>query len=214
MDSPSRLDVRKTDKKNNAMIEIRPLTSISVDEVHEIGGGYTSPARYTVHKTESYEHTVITLELTPLDNPYVKHWERSNEEEHGRYQHYAAEGYSLGAYDGDRLVGFALTEPRRWNRTLWVWEFSVTEKYRRKGIGRQLMDGLVEKAHQSDFRSIGLETQSTNLPAITFYRSVGFEIDGLDLSYYTNTDARDGEVAIFMKRGLPNPNLSIPVFPV
>jgi hypothetical protein len=31
---------------------------------------------------------------------------------------------------------------------------------------------------------------------------MGFEIDALDLSYYTNQDVEEGEVAIFMKRKL------------
>jgi ribosomal protein S18 acetylase RimI-like enzyme len=184
------------------MIEIRPLVSITADQVHEIGGGYTSPARYTVQKVESHERTVFTLELTPLEKPYVKRWERSDEEEERRYQQFASEGYSLGAYDGSQLVGLALTEPRKWNRSLFVWEFHVAESYRRRGIGRQLMEAVVEKARQAGFRIVGLETQSTNLPAITFYRAVGFEIDALDLSFYTNTDSVDGEVAIFMKRKL------------
>jgi streptothricin acetyltransferase len=184
------------------LIEIRPLASLSADQVHEIGGGYTSPARYIVRKAESVESTVITLELTPLDSPYVKRWEQSDEEEWARYQQFVARGYSLGAYEGEDLVSFALNEPRRWNGTLWVWEFHVAESHRRRGIGRQLMEAVVDKARQTGFRVVGLETQSTNIPAISFYRAVGFEIDALDLSLYTNTDAADGEVAIFMKRKL------------
>jgi ribosomal protein S18 acetylase RimI-like enzyme len=182
------------------MIEIRSLTSLSEDEMQEIAGGYTSPARYVVRKEESFERTVITLELTRLDRPYIKQWERSDSQELKRYQQYAAEGYSLGAYESDRLVGIALTEPRWWSRSLWIWEFHVAETHRCRGIGRQLMDAMAEKARQAGFRNLGLETQSTNIPAIAFYRAVGFEIEALDLSFYTNTDAIDGEVAIFMKR--------------
>ncbi len=184
------------------MIEIRPLVSISAGVIHEIGGGYTSPARYTVNKVENPERTVITLELTPLEKPYVKHWDPSDEVEDKRNQQCVDEGYSLGAYEDDRLVGLAVIEPRWWNRTFFIWEFHVAEAYRRRGIGRQLMQAVVDKARQAGFRVVALETQSTNLPAISFYRSVGFEIDALDLSLYTNTDATDGEVAIFMKRKL------------
>jgi ribosomal protein S18 acetylase RimI-like enzyme len=46
------------------------------------------------------------------------------------------------------------------------------------------------------------ETQTTNVPAICFYRQAGFEFGGIDLSYYTNRDRIDGEVALFMKRKL------------
>jgi ribosomal protein S18 acetylase RimI-like enzyme len=94
----------------------------------------------------------------------------------------------------------ALTEARWWNRSLWLWEFYVAATHRRRGIGRQLMDALAEKARQAGFRVITLETQNTNVPAITFYRSAGFEIEAIDLSLYTNHDVTDGEIAIFMKR--------------
>ena len=33
--------------------------------------------------------------------------------------------------------------------------------------------------------------------------AIGALIEGIDLSYYTNTDMEDGEVAIFLKRKLP-----------
>ena len=46
------------------------------------------------------------------------------------------------------------------------------------------------------------ETQTTNVPAIDFYRSVGFEVGGIDLSYYSNDDVQAGEVALFLKRKL------------
>jgi hypothetical protein len=31
---------------------------------------------------------------------------------------------------------------------------------------------------------------------------MGFELDGVDMSYYTNRDVESGEVAVFMKRKL------------
>jgi ribosomal protein S18 acetylase RimI-like enzyme len=187
-------------KLSAARVEIRPLTCFSPEQLATIGGSYTSTSRYVVHKAESPEQVVVTMDLTPFETPYIKRWDSPDEEEQGRYQKFLAAGYSMGAYDGDHLVGYALSEPRRWNRTLWVWEFHVDEAYRRKGIGRQLMEAITENARQSGFRCVGLETQSTNVPAISFYRAVGFEIEAIDLSLYTNTDTVDGEVAIFMKR--------------
>ena len=64
------------------------------------------------------------------------------------------------------------------------------------------MQTLADLARQQGLRVMVCETQSTNVPAIDFYRAVGFEVGGLDLSYYTNDDLPDGEVAIFMKRKL------------
>ena len=128
------------------MIEIRSLTHFSTDQLGNIGGGYTSEAKYLVRKTESQKQVTITLELIPLEMPYVKRWDRPDQEEQKRYQDFIAEGYSLAVYDNNILIGYALNEPRRWNKTLWVWEFHINKAYRRKGIGRQLMDAVIEKA--------------------------------------------------------------------
>jgi ribosomal protein S18 acetylase RimI-like enzyme len=109
---------------------------------------------------------------------------------------------SFGAYAGEQLVGIAISEARQWNRSLWIWELMVAKPHQRLGAGRLLVGALAEKACAAGLRVLVAETQNTNAPAIRFYRSVGFEIDGVDLSYYTNTDAADYEVAIFMKKKL------------
>ena len=183
------------------LIQFRTLPSISADILAEINRGYTSSARYRASKTESSERTVISLEWEELPNHYVKSWD-SDDEELARYQEVAALGYSLAAYEKEQLVGLALCEPRTWNNTLWIWEFHVAESHRRLGIGRRLMETLAEKSRQEGFRALGLETQNTNTPAIAFYRALGFEIEAIDLSLYTDSDVIDGEVAIFMRRRL------------
>jgi ribosomal protein S18 acetylase RimI-like enzyme len=188
-------------KMRKPMTEIRPLTHLSEQDFHRLVNGYTSMARYIVQKTESSERTLLSLELHTLEQPYHKQWE-SSPAELERYNSYLREGFSLGAFDGARLVGLALTEPHWWNHSLWVWEFHIEENRRGAGVGRQLMDALAEQARSAGFRVLVCETQNTNVPAIMFYRKVGFEIEGVDLSYYTNHDALDGEVAIFMKRRL------------
>lgn len=60
------------------------------------------------------------------------------------------------------------------------------------------MEAVADEAKEANLRIIVCETQNTNVPAIEFYRKVGFEIGGVDLSYYDMIE----EVAIFMKREL------------
>ncbi|HEV7127979.1 MAG TPA: GNAT family N-acetyltransferase, partial [Ktedonobacterales bacterium] len=66
----------------------------------------------------------------------------------------------------------------------------------------RLMETMVAHARTHGLRCLVCETQTTNMPAIQFYRAQGFAIDGLDLSLYTNHDREHGEVAIFMRRQL------------
>lgn len=181
------------------MVEIRKLEQLRREDLH-IMDGYISTDRYQVSKTETADEFCFILKRQKLNEPYVKRWSFSKED-FRIYSELVNCGLSLGAYDADRLVGIAISEKIEWNRSLWIREFGVAESYRRKGVGRQLMEKIAEVAKAEGLRILVCETQNTNVPAIDFYRSVGFEVEGVDLSYYTNSDI-DGEVAVFMKRKL------------
>lgn len=103
------------------MITIERLEAIDWETLHRIMPGYTSTHKYAVSKSETREETTIQLRLVELGEPYTRVWTQEDPAEIERYQGHAAQELSLGAYDGDRLVGIALTERRGWNRTLWVW---------------------------------------------------------------------------------------------
>lgn len=180
-------------------ITIRPIEVLNPDDIRRLNVGYTSPAKYVIAKDESTDRIIFSLELVRLEQPYVKRWE-TDEKELAQLTRIVEAGYTLGAYHGEQMIGITIAEPRNWNRSLWVWEFHIAADYQRGGIGRQLMEALVRRAKDGGMRVLVCETQNTNVPAIRFYRSVGYEIDGIDLSYYTNEDVIQGEVALFMKR--------------
>ncbi len=163
--------------------------------------GYTSRERYRVSKNEQAARISFDLVLEPLAQPYHKHF-TTDDFTYRLYQQSLRGGLSRGAYLDDRLVGIGIAEAREWNSSLWVWDFDIEDIYRRQGIGRRLMENLVAAAVQAGLRCLVCETQNTNVPAIRFYRRLGFELEGIDLSYYTNDDANSFEVAIFMKRKL------------
>ena len=54
-------------------------------------------------------------------------------------------------------------------------------------------------------RRLVLETQTTNAPAIRFYRALGFTLDSVDISLYGDDDLARGEVAVFMKKKVAQP---------
>jgi ribosomal protein S18 acetylase RimI-like enzyme len=64
------------------------------------------------------------------------------------------------------------------------------------------MECVAQKAERARFRTIVCETQNTNVIAIKVYRKLGFSLEGIDISYYSNHDYPDGEIAVFMKRRL------------
>jgi ribosomal protein S18 acetylase RimI-like enzyme len=85
---------------------------------------------------------------------------------------------------------------------MWIREFHVAATHQRRGIGRELLQNVVTRSQQDGFRTVVCETQTTNTPAIAFYRRMGFTLEGVDISLYTNQDYPDGEIAVFMKKRL------------
>jgi len=179
-------------------IEIRPLQQLNSADFQLIASGYISDCKYEVMYSETRDHVSIDLQLVRLDEPYHKFWEYDDKTLQ-RYNQLLSKNYSFGAYESGVLVGMALAEPREWNRSMWVWEFHVGEAHRGLGIGKQLMTCVAKKAKADGFRTIVCETQNTNATAIQIYHRLGFRAEGVDISYYSNQDYPDGEVAIFMK---------------
>ena len=184
------------------MIEVRALERLSMADLRRIAHGYSSDAKYVVVLTETEESASIKLRLVALGEPYVKKFD-PDAETLRRYVRVLKQGFSFGAYEGELLVGLLIAEAERWNRSLRVSEFHVAETHRGMGIGRRLMERAAEQAVRAGLRIIVCETQNTNPTAVEVYRRLGFGIEGVDISFYSNADYPDGEIAIFMKRRLP-----------
>jgi ribosomal protein S18 acetylase RimI-like enzyme len=185
------------------MPTIRPLPQIDMVLLRRLIVGYHTHEIYRLEKNESDAATSLTLRLMTLDQPFVKEYAAALDGT--TVTHYAAlarAGHVLGAFADDDCVGLAITEMHAWNASLAVWEFHVDAVHQGQGIGRQLMEAVCNHARALHARIVLCETQATNVPAIRFYRAVGFVLDGIDCSFYTNADVATGEVAVFMKRQL------------
>ncbi len=184
------------------MVSIQPISELDERLLHELIVGYTTTVHYQVSRTETADSICFELRLLPLEQPFIKRYEPVGAVEVQQYQALAAQGHVFGAFDGSLCVGIAVTEPRLWHASLWVLEFHVASSYRGQGIGHHLMEAVLAHARANALRCVVCETQSKNVPAIRFYRSLGFALDGVDLSLYTDHDLERDEVAIFLKKWL------------
>ena len=181
------------------MIEIKPLHAVDMDFLSTLIRGYVSNEKYEVSWQESDAKVSFTLERVRLKTPYTKRFEL---EPLDHYQAICNAGFSLAVHEGARIVAIALAEAQSWNQSLWIHEFHVLEACQGRGIGHTLMEALVERSGAAGLRIMVCEVQNTNVPAIHFYRRMGFQVQGIDLSLYTNNDWPDGEIALWMKRKL------------
>lgn len=190
------------------MAEIRALAGLdALDEplLRRIIAGYSTTEVYQVIRSESPDAISFALHLTTLEQPLVKHYPLDAAGV-DYYRGLVIAGHAFGAFAGDAsgeadtCIGIALCDPQPWNRTLIVQEFHIAPEYHRRGVGRALMAAVEAHARALGMRCILCETQNTNVPAIRFYRALGFTLDGLDISLYGNDDLARGEVAVFMKK--------------
>jgi ribosomal protein S18 acetylase RimI-like enzyme len=83
----------------------------------------------------------------------------------------------LVAYAEDKLVGTGALIPEGNGRGRIV-RMSVDQSVRRMGIGRSLLDMLIQYGRELGYNEIVLETTETWVDAVGFYQRYGFETTG------------------------------------
>ena len=98
------------------------------------------------------------------------------------------EGFLVADLDG-HPVGFlaAVISAEAQARVLM---FAVAAGYRRRGIGRFLMDGFIQACAMRGIRKIELEVRRSNADGIRFYQRYGFGLAFTIPNFYT--DGEDG----------------------
>ena len=100
--------------------------------------------------------------------------------------------------DSNRIVGTVILRHEQelgyskanWNINLdyedilVIYTFAVHPKYLKKGIGKRLMDFIIQYSEEMNIKAIRLDVYEKNKPAIKLYKKYGFEyIDTIDLGY-------------------------------
>lgn len=97
---------------------------------------------------------------------------------------------ALVAEDGDQIVGYLLcaltTHPTAIGIVAEIDEVCVTKSYRRRGIGRRLVETVRQRlqATVDDLTVIQARTDRESKPAQAFLRALGFEQDTLAFTDY------------------------------
>jgi ribosomal-protein-alanine N-acetyltransferase len=73
----------------------------------------------------------------------------------------------------------------------------VDPRYRRRGLGKRMMEWLEETARVAGVEEIGLEVRKRNTGARLFYQALGYQEAGVLHGYYSGIEA-----AVGMKRAL------------
>lgn len=89
--------------------------------------------------------------------------------------------WALVAEENGIILGFALYYIRysTWKgQRMYLEDLLVTDEARGKGIGKKLLDSLVDVAKEKKFSGMMWQVLEWNEPAINFYKKYNAEIDG------------------------------------
>lgn len=86
--------------------------------------------------------------------------------------------WSVGAFDGDNLVGAILHAEKRRATSYFVYNAgtAVIPSHRGNQLTRKMYEFILPILKAASFKSITLEVIDNNLPALTSYNAVGFKI--------------------------------------
>lgn len=145
-----------------------------------------------------YTFDVRGWEFSLVFRPFER--EREVSFEGALFEDFLESPAAFGAYLDGRLAGVIDFSLESWNDRFRINNLLVFDGFRRMGVGSALMREALRRGEASGARMAVLETQTCNVPAIAFYRRMGFEPIGFDLCSYSNADPEQNEVRLEMGR--------------
>lgn len=93
------------------------------------------------------------------------------------------------ARNAQEVIGVILANfnwsPKFGGRSLWIESLFVTHSARRRGVGRLLVEQLLDWAEDHEIKGVDIEAYRGNTPAGVLYRSLGFHRLGRERFAYT-----------------------------
>lgn len=117
--------------------------------------------------------------------------------------------FCLVAETGERIIGFALgttiskaRSPWKYGHLVWV---GVDPGFQRYGVGEKLFKAMTDTMIENGVRILMVDTQMDNLPALDFFRKLGFSNPEEQVYLYLNLDKHKRRR---VKRGARTPQAS------
>jgi len=153
-------------------ITLREIDNDNLRDANQCDGAFTVDSKLVLRA----EAGVIKYSIASIE-PYIK-----------RYV-FEEKDYSSYLSDPEKTVYFAYVDGhlagqinviKHWNVYAWIEDFAVDVRFRRRGIGRLMMQKAEDWGKARQLPGIMLETQDINVAACRFYEKFGFTLRGFD----------------------------------
>jgi ribosomal protein S18 acetylase RimI-like enzyme len=86
--------------------------------------------------------------------------------------------------EADGVRGFATVEYEPWHQRLVLWFLYIEPAWRRRGVGRALLERVEAYGREAGATHVWLETSNVNVPGVAAYERLGYALCGADRLYY------------------------------
>lgn len=98
-----------------------------------------------------------------------------------------------------KLAAFAVTQVILDEATLF--NIAVDPAYQRQGLGKALLEHLIQELEKRDVFTLWLEVRATNVAARTLYESLGFNEATVRRNYYPAKEGREDAIVMALPLG-------------
>lgn len=158
---------------------------------------YTSKEYYDVNMQRTDDGFQISIQKKKFTKPFI-HSLEDCEYQDKLYEDWWEDAEAFGIIEDNKLLAAIEICPESWTNRLIITELFVDEKLRGQGYGKKLLDIAKKITVEKNYRTLILETQSSNINAVDFYLHAGFTLIGFDSCCYTNTDLERKEIRLNM----------------
>ncbi|HEY3987597.1 ribosomal protein S18-alanine N-acetyltransferase [Cedecea sp.] len=107
--------------------------------------------------------------------------------------------YNLRLDVDGKLAAFAVTQVILDEATLF--NIAVDPAYQRQGLGKALLEHLIEELEKRDVFTLWLEVRASNLAARALYESLGFNEATIRRNYYPTKEGREDAIIMALPLG-------------
>ena len=170
-------------------IIISEIDKSSIKALNKCDSAFVVDSRLILH----YENGRLSYTVASMPK-YTKRYEPQNLD----YSTYInnPEKTAFIAYADSKPIGQIIIR-KNWNRFALIEDIRVDVNFRRRGIGKALIECGERWARQKGFPGFMVETQDSNVGACCFYEKYGFVLGGLDTQLYRAGALYTDDIALF-----------------
>lgn len=170
-------------------IILREIDKSNIHHIDQCDSSFTVDSKLILNaENGKISYTVVELP------PYTKQYQ-ADKTDHSAYISNPDKTIFLAYVDAELAGQIRVT--KYWNAHAYIDDLAVDTKHRRQGVGRALIERVIEWAKAKGFPGIMLETQNNNVPACLLYKGCGFELRGFDTHLYNAINPNTNEIALY-----------------